>query len=255
MKPSHLLSAFLLVAPATALILGTPAVAQADAKGNAVLEKVDEQGNAFTDQSYSAQMEIWKGGSKKKTLEFVMNMKGLDKQFITFTAPGDVAGMKVLMNGQDNLWLYNSEFKKVRRIAAHTQKQGMFGSEFTAEDMVMAKLATLFDAEISGKSGSKTTLKLTPKEGVTTSYSRIDVVIDSTKGGVTKLSYYDGSNNLTRVQTRSGWKKVEGKPMPTVITMENKKTGNKTVIKLSNVKVNQGLDEDTFSRRNLLRGT
>jgi outer membrane lipoprotein-sorting protein len=38
------------------------------------------------------------------------------------------------------------------------------------------------------------------------------------------------------------------------ITMEDTKSGNKTVIELSKVRVNQGITDDLFSRRTLLRG-
>jgi outer membrane lipoprotein-sorting protein len=183
-----------------------------------------------------------------------MVMQGLEKQYIEFTAPGDVAGMKILMADANTLWMYSPEFKKVRKIAAHAQSQGFLGSEFTPEDMAMAKLSRSYDAELVGKQGNETTLELRPKAEGVSSYSKLEIVIDSTKGGVTIIRYFDGSGNLVRVQSREAWQKIGGAPMPTRITMENKKNGNKTVINLSNVKVNQGVDEATFSRRNLLRG-
>lgn len=254
MKLSTVLSAFLATAPAVA-VLGSmvtmPQVAQA-ADGAAVLKKIDKDASIFTDTSYTATMDIYKNGSKKTTLQFNMVMKGLTKQYIEFTAPGDVAGMKILMVG-DELHMYSPEFKKVRKIAAHTESQGFLGSEFTAEDMVMAKLSDRFDATIDGKVGNETTLTLTPKAGVQSNFSKLEVVIDSTKGGVTKIRYFDGSGTAVREQTRGGWVKVEGTPMPTEITMKNLKTGAETKIKLADVQVNQGVEDDLFSRRTLLR--
>src|SRR5690554_680937 len=156
MKFSTVLTAVLICAPVTLAIVTPPRIAQA-ADASAVLEKLDRDAQAFKDTSYVSTMEIWKNGSKKKTLQFDMVMKGLDKQLINFTAPGDVAGMKILMVG-DSLWMYSPEFQKVRMIAAHTQNQGFLGSEFTPEDMVMTGLAKHFNAEISGKKGTQTTL-------------------------------------------------------------------------------------------------
>ena len=252
MRLSTLLSALLLVAPVSVVTL-QPAVAEA-ADGNRILEAMDKKAEAYEDQSYTALMDIYKGGKKRKTLAFDMVMQGLDKQYIEFTAPGDVAGMKILMADASTLWMYSPEFKKVRKIAAHAQSQGFLGSEFTPEDMAMAKLSRSYDGEVKGKQGNETTMVLTPKAGASSTYSKLEIVIDSSKGGVTVIRYFDGSGKLVRVQKRGGWKKVGGQPMPTRITMENKKTGNKTVINLSNIKVNQGVDEATFSRRNLLRG-
>ncbi len=252
MKLSTVLAAFVFAAPVALALVVNPTEVHAAADGAAVLKKLDKDASVFGDQSYTASMEIFKNGSKKTTLQFDMTMKGLDKQYIEFTAPGDVAGMKILMSG-DELWMYSPEFKKVRKIAAHTESQGFLGSEFTAEDMVMAKLSDKFDATIDGQSGNETYLTLTPKPEVQSNFSKIEITIDKTKGGVTKLKYYDGSGNATREQTRSSWVKIEGHSTPTEISMKNLKTGAETIIKLSDVKVNQGVGDDLFSRKTLLR--
>ena len=252
MKLSTVLSAVLVCTPVALAIAIPPTVAEAATDAAAVLKKLDKDAAAFADVSYVSSMEIWKNGSKRKTLQFDMVMKGLDKQFITFTAPGDVAGMKILMVA-DELWMYSPEFQKVRKVAAHAQSQGFLGSEFTPEDMVMSGLAKHFDGEISGQSGNETYVTITPKADFTSSWSKLELTIDKTKGGVTKITYFDGSGNAVREQTRAGWSKVNGKPFPTEISMKNLKTGAETVIKLSDIKVDQGVEDDLFSRRTLLR--
>lgn len=249
---SILFAALLLASPVVAMTVA-PQHAEASEIGAKILAEVDRQAESFQDQAYTASMDIIRGGEVKKTLVFNMTMKGLQKQYIEFTAPGEVAGMKVLMAGKNELWMYNTEFKKVRKVAAHAESQGFFGSDFTAEDMVLAKLSEDFDAEVKGKSGGETTLELTPKAGVQVSFAKLEIVIDASKGGVTKISYLNDKGQVTRVQKRGGWKKVNGKAMPTEISMENPKTGGKTVIKLSDVKVNQGISDDLFSKRTLLR--
>jgi hypothetical protein len=150
------------------------------------------------------------------------------------------------------------------------QNQGFFGATFTYEDMVQARLARSFRAELKGRSGSETTLELLLREGATSGYPRLEVVIDSTKGGVTKIRYYDARGGLVREQLREDWIEVDAVPQitsgggskrgprktltPTKITMRNVRTGDKTVIRLSNLRVNQGVKDDTFSRRVLMRG-
>jgi outer membrane lipoprotein-sorting protein len=251
MKLSTFLSAFLVCTPVAVAVLAPPSVAQA-ADGAAVLAKLDKDAQVFKDMSYVSTMEIWKGGAKKKTLQFDMTMMGLDHQLISFTAPGDVAGMKILMVGA-SLWMYSPEFAKVRMIAAHAQSQGFLGSEFTPEDMVMTGLASHFDADISGQSGNETTLTLKPKADFQSSWSKLELTIDKTKGGVTKIVYFDSSGTAVREQVRGGWAKVEGHSMPTEIRMKNLKTNAETVVKLSDIKVNQGVSPDLFSKRTLLR--
>jgi outer membrane lipoprotein-sorting protein len=221
--------------------------------GNAVLQAIDAKAAAFDDQAYEASMELYKGDTLQKTLQFTMTMKGLSKQLIAFNAPGEVAGMKVLMEDADTLYVYSPEFKKVRRVAAHMQNQGFLGSQFTYEDMTQAELSRTFDAELQGKSGSETTLVLTPKADKTTTYPKLEVVIDAKVGGVTKIRYFDGSGTLIREQVREAWKKFNGVSIPTRVTMANVKTGDKSVVQLSGVRVNQGVEDDLFSRRTLLR--
>ncbi|MEX1366872.1 MAG: outer membrane lipoprotein-sorting protein, partial [Nannocystaceae bacterium] len=98
------------------------------------------------------------------------------------------------------------------------------------------------------------TLVLTPKEGIERPYAKLELVIDSKKGGVTKVRYYDGAGNHVRTQTREGWTKINGELMPTKVTMEDHKTNDSTVVELRDVRVNQGVEDDLFSRRMLLRG-
>lgn len=242
----------LLAVPAEAALPLPTGMVAVDA--NKILAEIDRRASVFTDQQYDATMSIFKGGALKKTLEFHMVMKGLDKQFINFTAPGDVAGMKVLLEGSDTLYVYTPEFKKVRRVASHMQDQGFMGSAFKYEDQTRVELAPYFNAELAGKEGSETTLSLTPKEGVITSFARLELVIDGTKGGVTKIRYYDGGGNHVRTQLREDWVKIDGELMPSKISMSNIKDNEITVIQLSNVLVNQGVEDDLFSRRMLLRG-
>jgi outer membrane lipoprotein-sorting protein len=251
MKLSTFLSAFLVCTPVALAVFTPPSVAYA-ADGSAVLAKIDKDAQFFSDTSYVSTMEIWKGGVKKTTLQFDMVMKGLDKQYISFTAPGDVAGMKILMVGA-SIWMYSPEFAKVRMIAAHAQSQGFLGSEFTPEDMVMTGMAAHFDAEITGQSGNETTLTLKPKADFATSWTKLELIIDKTKGGVTKIRYFDSNGVAVREQIRGGWAKVEGHSMPTEIRMKNLKTNAETVVKLSDIKVNQGVGDDLFSKRTLLR--
>lgn len=262
MKSVHVLLATILALPATMLVEPQTATAAEDAfsKGAAILKISDERAAKYPDQTYVATMKIFKGGQEegkdeaRKTLVFKMSMKGLEKQFITFTAPGDVAGMKILMEDRDTIYIYSPDFQKVRRVAAHMQNQGFLGSEFTPEDMVLAKLSPSFDAELIGKTGDETELVLKPKQGVTSSFSKLQIFIDSKVGAITRIKYFDGSGNHVRTQTREDWTAFEGGQIPTKIKMKNEKTGDVTVIHLSELDVKTPVPDDLFSRRMLMRG-
>jgi outer membrane lipoprotein-sorting protein len=221
---------------------------------NKILAEVDKRAVAFDDQRYNATMEILKGGELKKKLEFHAVMRGVEQQLLVFDNPGDIAGMKVLMQDKNTLYVYLPDFKKVRRVAAHAMAQGFQGSEFTYEIMTQITLSPFYDAELGGKDGDETTLVLKAKPDVEVTYAKLEVVISAKTGGVTVIRYFDKSDKVVREQHRDEWKKVNGVNMPTKISMLNNKTGDATVITLSDVVVNQGVDDSVFSRRELLRG-
>lgn len=258
MKPVTILLASVLALSATTTALPRVAVA-ADAtdaftKGAAILKISDERAAKYPDQKYTASMEIYKSGNLRQTMVFEMSMKGLEKQFITFTAPGDVAGMKILMEDRDTIYIYSPEFQKVRRVAAHMQNQGFLGSEFTPEDMVMAKLSPNFDAELIGKTGDETKLVLKPKSGVSSSFSKLEIFIDAKVGGISRIHYFDPSGAHVRTQSREGWTPFDGAQIPTRIRMTNLKTKDETVINLSGIDVTTPISDDVFTRQMLMRG-
>lgn len=252
MKPVSFLLATVLATSSVMLVPSQPA--QAAVTGADVLSKLDSLAVRFPDQTYKATMEIYKGGNLRTTMVFAMQMKNLVKQYINFTAPGDVAGMKILMEDRDTIYMYSPEFQKVRRVAAHMQNQGFLGSEFTPEDMVMAKLSPSFDAQLVGKEGNETKLTLTPKQGVSISFSKLEIFIDSTVNGVTRIKYFDSAGTHIRTQTREEWKPFEDIKIPTRVRMKNLKTGDETVINLSEIDVKTPIADDLFSRRTLMRG-
>lgn len=256
MKPVSLLLVSVLATSGALFAAPQPVVAAEDlaAKGAAILKASDERAVKFPDQTYTASMEIWKSGKLRTTMVFSMVTKGLVKQYIQFLQPGDVAGMKILMEGPDELYVYSPEFQKVRRIAAHMKNQGFNGSEFTPEDMVLARLSPTFDAVLVGKVGTETQLNLKPKAGAETSFSKLEIFIDSTVGHITRIHYFDGSGNHIRTQLREEWKDFEDGKIPTRIRMKNLKTGDETVINLSEIDVKTPVSDDLFSRRQLMRG-
>jgi outer membrane lipoprotein-sorting protein len=256
MKPVSLLLASVLAISGASFVAPQPVAAAEDlaAKGAAILKAADDRAVKFPDQTYTASMEIYKSGKLRTTMVFSMVTKGLVKQLIRFLQPGDVAGMKILMEGPDELYVYSPEFQKVRRIAAHMKNQGFNGSEFTPEDMVMARLSPMFDAVLVGKTGNETQLNLKPKVADSTSFSKLEIFIDSTVGGITRIHYFDGAGNHIRTQTREEWKAFEDGMIPTRIRMKNLKTTDETVINLSEIDVKTAIDDETFSRRTLMRG-
>ena len=86
------------------------------------------------------------------------------------------------------------------------------------------------------------------------SYSKLEIFIDSAVNGVTRINYFDSTGNHVRTQTREEWKPFEDMKIPTRVRMKNLKTGDETVINLSEIDVKTSISDDLFSRRTLMRG-
>jgi hypothetical protein len=73
-------------------------------------------------------------------------------------------------------------------------------------------------------------------------------------GAVSRIESFNGQGTLIRTQTRTEWKNLGSITMPVVFTVEDHRTGSKSVMRLLDCEVNQGIPDSEFTRRALMRG-
>jgi outer membrane lipoprotein-sorting protein len=212
---------------------------------------VDSRGKERVREVESRSLEL--GGGERKSL-------------IVFLSPRDVKGVGFLSfahkDRDDDQWLYLPALKRVRRITASGRTQRFQGSDFTYEDL------DLFDEipEWTEEEASSTLLRrervdgadcaviaLEPKKDV--GYGRIVVWLDPAASLFRRIELY-GKNGGELVKTVAlrDWRDVGDVPTAHLLEMETVTKGTKTRIEISEVRYDQGLDEELFTERQLERG-
>lgn len=244
--PSIALTAvFLTVGASTAL---------ADDKGTDVLKKVDGALNSFKDGYFESKLIVRNSGGTKE-YDFTTSQKTPDKRLVLFTAPGDVKGMGILVQGKE-VHVYLPGFQKVRRMGTHVKNQTFMGSNFGFDDFSQIAYADSFDAKVVSEDDKTWTIEMAAKKGIDVEFPKMIMNVDKTTNHPLKVEYYDGAGKKLKTQIRSDYKKdAPNHWQPFKITMiDHRRNDNASDIVFSNTKIDSGLQDDIFTVRSLARG-
>ena len=81
---------------------------------------------------------------------------------------------------------------------------------------------------------------------------RIEVL--KKKEGVSRIDYFSEEGKLVKTQIRDEWKEYGPISVPTRFTVEDHRTGSKTVLRLQSCKVNNQIPDSAFKKQALVRG-
>lgn len=208
--------------------------------------------------------------TRTRELKVFTKDKGDDEmKLMFFLSPADVKNSAFLTydyedsDKDDDQWLYLPELQKVKRIASSDKSSSFMGSDFTYSDMTSRNVedyeyVIMKEPEIKGHKTWQ--MQVTPKSQKT---------IDET--GYTKSIYFIRQDNFVIIQAlhfvKDGDKlkymmvneleEIDGVWTPLEIQMVTKKgrqTLHKTVLRFSDYKYNQELEESLFSTRTLQTG-
>ncbi len=259
-----LAAAFLLTASAT------PAFAD-DAKARSIMEKVDARDDGDNATSEMEMILIDKKGNERvrRIKSFSKDKGGDEQRIIFFLHPADVKNTGFLTydyddpEKDDDQWLFLPELRKTKRIASSDKSGSFMGSDFTYYDMTDRDLEDydfklLKESEVRGH-----------KVWVIESTPRTNDVIE--ESGYTKSVDFVRQDNDVVVRSVNWVKKgkklkyrdvkklelIDGIWVGTEIHMTTKKgkaTLHKTILKFSNMKFNQNLNDEIFTVRRLEKG-
>ncbi|MBW2276041.1 MAG: outer membrane lipoprotein-sorting protein [Deltaproteobacteria bacterium] len=218
-----------------------------------ILGRVDANLTMVRDQTYTGEIEVIRGDEVTKRMEFVVKLKGLRKKLVKFTAPGDVRGMAVLTTEDNLMYVYMPAYRRVRRVASHVRNQGFMGTDFSPEEMSNAALSLGWQGKILEDNEEDWVLELVPKQGHETVYSKMRVTVLKTIYAAVKLESFGPRGELIKTETRSEWSSLGQITLPTLFTVEDHRTGSKSVMRLLDCKVNQGIPDSAFTKRALIR--
>jgi len=215
-----------------------------------LLQNMDLLIAAPKDKEASVLMLITDKSGKEKKREASLKQKGKFKKLYRYTKPEKQAGIATLSLPDDVIWLYMPAFGKAIRISLLSKSQAFTGTDFSQEDMSGTSYSERYNPIlINANEPDFYTLELTPKSKKT-KYSKIILTIDKTNYYPIKMEFFNKSNNYFKLATYS-YKKKNNYWYAKEVIMTNVLKKHSTSILLTDVKFDQGLDDEIFTVENL----
>ncbi len=249
------------IAAGLVFALLTPAFSHANAvdpnNAKAILEKV-EKNLSSKDEVATIKMVISEADGTKKDRGMEIRRKGSEEKqkiLVRMNAPADLKGTALLSVNQDQ-WLYLPSSKQTRRIQSGKRNSSFMDSELSYEDM-----GTSADAKFESKvvrqediKGQKfAVIENTPKGE--SSYGKILLWVDLKNYLVGKMEYYDKAMKPLKVSMFSGYKQFDkGVWRAQKIQVTNLQNKRGTILELSDLKLNKGLEDEEFTESALTEG-
>lgn len=179
---------------------------------------------------------------------------GEQKFYVYFHKPADVAETVFMvhkhLDRDDDRWLYLPALDLVKRIAATDKRTSFMGSDFFYED-VSGRSIDLDKHELQQTTKNYYVLKHTPQKPEDVEFSHYIMYVHRKSYIPVQTVYYDKNGEKYRVYTALKVENIQDFPTVTQSSMENLKTGSKTVMTYSDVKYNLDLPDDIFTERYL----
>lgn len=192
----------------------------------------------------------------KSTTDALENNAYRDEQkfYVYFTHPADINKMSFLVwknpKTDDERWLYLPALDLVKRIAPTDKRTSFVGSDFFYED-ISGRNVDEDHHELIETTENYYVVKNTPKNPASVEFSFYKMYIHKDTFIPVQIEYYDGNSNQYRIAKALKVDTIQGHPTVTKASMENIKTGSKTILEYHEVKYDIGLSEDIFSERHL----
>ena len=107
----------------------------ADIDVKRILEMTDEAEGFQSNYSEAEQIITTSSGKERTLVMRSWAVSNGDKQLAEYLAPPDIKGQRILMTDYgDNIWMFNPETRRTRKLGSHMRKKKVMGSDFTYED-------------------------------------------------------------------------------------------------------------------------
>ena len=257
----------LILASACFFVPCAPAVAQEETpeeKGLRIAREASTRNEGYEDFTAGMKMVLRdrQGRESVRQMRFkVLEVDGDgDKSLFVFDRPRDVRGTALLThahaNTPDDQWLYLPALKRVKRINVSRRSGSFMGSEFSYEDMSSAEVEEYtykyLRDEPCGQLACTVTeqIPLDRKSG----YSRKVVWQDAVELRTWKMELYDRKGSHLKTLTFAKYRQYLDRYWRAgEQTMKNHLTGASTVLKWTDFRFRNNLEDSEFTRPALRR--
>jgi len=178
--------------------------------------------------------------------------KGKEKSVVVILAPAKEKGIATLKIG-NNVWNYLPSIERTIKLPPSMMSQSWMGSHFTNDDLVReSSLERDYNARLIKQDNEKYYLELIPKPDATVVWGKIKAEIDKKTYLPLKAYYYDERGEKIRSLVYSDIRKTGNRYFPFLwILYPEKKPGEKTEMRVINIKFDVPIPDRIFSLRYL----
>jgi len=220
-----------------------------------VIRKADEKFNGEK-SGYSVMTMTIIRPSWQRRVEFKSWSMGDDYSLTFITDPAREKGQSFLKRGNE-MWNWNPAISRLIKLPPSMMSQGWMGSDYTNDDIlressVVNDYTHAFEGEeaIDGRLCYK--IKLTSKENAGVLWGHQIWWVDRNEFITLKAELFDEDGYLVRTEKASEIKTLDGRLLPTLIELIPAETeGNKTILRIVDMKFNIKIEESFFSQQNM----
>lgn len=234
------------------------------------VQKLDRSERRWRDRTRRMEIVIHdrRGGTRTRDMEMrtLRDASHDEKILAVFQTPPEIRGTALLQfqyrDRDADQWLYLPELRRVRKITSSVKDESFMGTDFSFRDMELltdtlewtaeeANAQLLGEAEVEGRAAHR--IQLTPTQR-DIGYERIVVVLTADDLVLRSMEFYGVEAEPRKTLDLGRIEQIGAIPTPHEMVMRQPADGTHTVVEISNVRYDQGLDEDLFTKRSLERG-
>ncbi len=220
-----------------------------------IVKRADEKFNGEK-SGYSVMAMTIVRPSWQRTVEFKSWSLGDDYALTLITAPAREKGQTFLKRGTE-MWNWNPSINRLIKLPPSMMSQGWMGSDYTNDDILReSSVVNDYDHSLEGEEEVDGRLcyriRLTAREDAGVLWSHQVWWVDKKDFIVLNAELYDEDGYLVRTERGMDLKTMDGRLIPTTIELvPAEQDGQKTVLKITEIKFNINVEESFFSQQNM----
>lgn len=219
-----------------------------------IVQKADDKNRGLTSQGTMTMTVVRPDWSRTITMKSWS--RGKDYSLVLITAPAKDKG-QVFLKIKTEMWNWVPSIDKTIKIPPSMMLQSWMGSDFTNDDLVkQSSIVVDYTHKLLGKEKVREMecykIEMIPLPDAPVVWGRVVMWITVNGFDQWMTEYYDEDNKLVNVGNSYDIKHMGDRDIPTRIELEPKnKKGQKTVMRIDEMKFNTGIDESFFSQQNM----
>lgn len=240
------------------LLAASPYPEEPVARAQAIIEEAERRAEGFGDLQATAEMIIRNGRGSEAVRELAISILDLpdsaSRSLTVVDEPKDVRGTALLTHtdvaGDTEQWLFLPALNRTKRIAASGRSGPFMGSEFSYEDFSSQPpenydFRWLRDENLNGQPCH--VLERRPKAGTGSAYGFQQVWMDAEHLRIQQVHYFDTQGAHTKTLTAEGYQRYQERYWRAEeLRMRNVRSGAETLLRWSDIRMDQGLSERDF---------